>query len=124
MYCRSVHLWIITDSSEWAAEFNIQLRHSTPSIRSFCHPRVGLRNYSSENIVEHYMRVHKCFYIQFAKHTGCSREEISRGKVHECRICFRNDPKQLSQIMGQLPADRVIPKRPFFVTGMDFAGPL
>lgn len=26
--------------------------------------------------------------------------------------------------MGQLPADQVIPKRPFFVTGIDFAGPI
>lgn len=49
---------------------------------------------------------------------------IARRTVHECRNCFRNNPKTLSQIMGQLPSDRVIPKRPFFVTGIDFAGPI
>lgn len=37
--------------------------------------------------------------------------------------CFRNNPKPLSQIMGQLSSDRVTPQRPFFVTGVDFAGP-
>lgn len=49
---------------------------------------------------------------------------IARRTVHECKTCFRNNPKTLSQIMGQLPSDRVIPKRPFFVTGIDFAGPI
>jgi len=44
--------------------------------------------------------------------------------VHECMKCFRGNPKPLSQLMGQLPADRVTPKRPFFVTGIDFAGPI
>lgn len=30
----------------------------------------------------------------------------------------------MSQIMGQLPANRVTPARPFFVVGVDFAGPI
>lgn len=39
-------------------------------------------------------------------------------------ICYRNNSKLLSQIMGQLPVDRVTLKRPFFVTRIDFAGPV
>lgn len=49
---------------------------------------------------------------------------MARKVAHKCVICFRNKPKPLSQIMGQLPADRVTPKRPFLVTGVDFAGPI
>ncbi|XP_011859105.1 PREDICTED: uncharacterized protein LOC105556617 [Vollenhovia emeryi] len=51
-------------------------------------------------------------------------KNIARGVTHRCVTCFRNKPKMLSQIMGQLPADRVTPNRPFFVTGVDFAGPI
>ncbi|XP_024887380.1 uncharacterized protein LOC112464561 [Temnothorax curvispinosus] len=49
---------------------------------------------------------------------------IARKITHDCITCFRNKPKPLSQIMGQLPADRVTPTRPFFVIGVDFAGPI
>lgn len=49
---------------------------------------------------------------------------IARRVAHDCVTCFRNNPKPSSQIMGQLPADRVTPTRPFFVTGVDFAGPI
>ncbi|XP_036145656.1 uncharacterized protein LOC118646575 [Monomorium pharaonis] len=49
---------------------------------------------------------------------------LARKIVYKCVNCFRNGPRSLSQIMGQLPSDRVIPKRPFFVTGIDFAGPI
>ncbi|XP_036145895.1 uncharacterized protein LOC118646638 [Monomorium pharaonis] len=49
---------------------------------------------------------------------------LARKIVYKCVNCFRNSPRSLSQIMGQLPSDRVSPKRPFFVTGIDFAGPI
>lgn len=51
-------------------------------------------------------------------------KSIARKIVHRCVICFKNKPRTLSQIMEQLPADRVTPNRPFFVTGVDFAGPI
>ncbi|XP_025262223.1 uncharacterized protein LOC112637218 [Camponotus floridanus] len=53
-----------------------------------------------------------------------NRERVLLGKLHTSALLVLNKPKTLSQIMGQLSADRVIPKRPFFVTGMDFAGPI
>lgn len=51
-------------------------------------------------------------------------KSVARRVTHRCVICCRNKPRMLSQIMGQLPADRVTPNRPFFVTGVDFAGPI
>lgn len=51
-------------------------------------------------------------------------KSIARKITYKCIICFRNKPKISSQIMGQLPADRVLPNRPFFLTGVDFAGPI
>ncbi|CAL1681017.1 unnamed protein product [Lasius platythorax] len=35
---------------------------------------------------------------------------VARRVVHRCVVCFRNKPKTLSQIMEQLPADRVTPR--------------
>jgi len=51
-------------------------------------------------------------------------KNIARRVTHDCVNCFRNKPKPMSQIMGQLPANRVTPARPFFVVGVDFAGPI
>ena len=43
--------------------------------------------------------------------------------VKDCVLCTRSKPKLLEQIMGDLPANRVTPARPFEHVGMDFAGP-
>ncbi|XP_054719569.1 uncharacterized protein LOC129229310 isoform X2 [Uloborus diversus] len=43
--------------------------------------------------------------------------------VRNCVICFKNRPVTVSQIMAELPKDRVNPSYPFFVTGIDFCGP-
>lgn len=50
---------------------------------------------------------------------------IARKIVHNCIWCFRCRPRFIEQIMAGLPEDRVDPKqlRPFFVTGVDLAGP-
>lgn len=42
--------------------------------------------------------------------------------VHTCVICFRNKPKMIHQIMGQLPTNRLTPGRPFDVIGIDYFG--
>lgn len=49
---------------------------------------------------------------------------MARKTVHDCTICFRNKPIHSNQVMGQLPSDRVNPCRPFFVSGLDYAGPI
>lgn len=49
---------------------------------------------------------------------------LARQIVHQCIHCTRYKPKLLTQVMGNLPKDRVSGSRPFEVTGVDFAGPV
>ncbi|XP_018308509.1 uncharacterized protein [Mycetomoellerius zeteki] len=51
-------------------------------------------------------------------------KDIVRRVCHACVWCSRRRPRTSSQLMGDLPADRVTPTRPFFCCGVDFAGPL
>ncbi|XP_058816911.1 uncharacterized protein LOC131680209 [Topomyia yanbarensis] len=44
--------------------------------------------------------------------------------VRNCFRCTRLNPILAQQQIGQLPAQRVIPSRPFSITGVDYAGPL
>lgn len=50
-------------------------------------------------------------------------KSMARSIVQNCIVCVRARPKLLSQIMGNLPATRVTPARPFINTGVDFCGP-
>lgn len=52
--------------------------------------------------------------------------QATRSVVTKCVWCFRMHPRMMSQIMGQLPPERVNFKdtKPFLVTGVDFAGPI
>lgn len=43
--------------------------------------------------------------------------------VRKCVTCFRNSPKFINPIMGNLPKTRVAQNFPFFTTGVDYAGP-
>ncbi|XP_037906204.1 uncharacterized protein LOC119648507 [Hermetia illucens] len=47
-----------------------------------------------------------------------------RSIVQSCMKCARAKPKLMTQLMGNLPAHRVQPARPFTNTGIDLAGPL
>jgi hypothetical protein len=46
-----------------------------------------------------------------------------RSRVFKCVKCFRVKPKLTAPLMGDLPADRVIPSRCFNISAMDYAGP-
>ena len=48
---------------------------------------------------------------------------LSRAVCSKCVTCRRCSPKTQSQLMGDLPASRVVPTKAFTHTGMDFAGP-
>ncbi|XP_058828387.1 uncharacterized protein LOC131688231 [Topomyia yanbarensis] len=43
--------------------------------------------------------------------------------TRRCVRCFRCNPTDTTQLMGNLPSARVVPSPPFAVTGVDFAGP-
>lgn len=47
-----------------------------------------------------------------------------RAEIHRCVTCIKARPKCRQQLMGDLPAARVTPSRPFLHTGIDYAGPI
>ncbi|CAI6372181.1 unnamed protein product [Macrosiphum euphorbiae] len=49
---------------------------------------------------------------------------IARKTVHKCVLCFRTKPVICQPICGDLPKDRIEPRRPFEVCGVDYAGPI
>ncbi|XP_029177497.1 uncharacterized protein LOC114945435, partial [Nylanderia fulva] len=49
---------------------------------------------------------------------------LIRSVVKQCVKCARFRETTSQQQMGQLPADRVRPARPFWTTGVDYAGPI
>ncbi|XP_011165208.1 uncharacterized protein LOC105199705 [Solenopsis invicta] len=50
------------------------------------------------------------------------RKSIRR-VLRKCIACFRVRPNNQVQLMGDLPRSRVTPNRPFFNSGVDYAGP-
>lgn len=52
-----------------------------------------------------------------------SGRNLVRKIVHECVRCFKLSAKTQQHLMGNLPAQRVTPARPFYVCGADYAGP-
>ena len=50
--------------------------------------------------------------------------ELARKTVRNCIPCFRYKPKFASQIMADLPKDRVTGYQPFYITGVDLCGPI
>ncbi|XP_055525968.1 uncharacterized protein LOC129718847 isoform X2 [Wyeomyia smithii] len=46
------------------------------------------------------------------------------GRRRNCFKCARANPAPIHQQIGQLPAARITPSRPFTVTGVDYAGPI
>ncbi|XP_074041972.1 uncharacterized protein [Leptinotarsa decemlineata] len=48
---------------------------------------------------------------------------LARRIVRECVTCFRTKPTITNPLMGNLPATRVNPSPPFFISSVDYAGP-
>lgn len=46
-----------------------------------------------------------------------------RSFILKCVPCTRYRKQKAQQLMGQLPAERITPSRPFLHTGVDYAGP-
>ncbi|XP_062539167.1 uncharacterized protein LOC134207468 [Armigeres subalbatus] len=47
-----------------------------------------------------------------------------RQVTRSCVKCFRSNPTGISQLMGDLPKQRVTPSPVFSITGVDYAGPM
>ena len=52
-----------------------------------------------------------------------SARSVIRRILWKCVTCFRIRPRNLSQLMGNLPSQRVTPSRAFSFAGVDYAGP-
>ena len=52
------------------------------------------------------------------------RNHLVKSEVRNCITCQRIKPRLAQQMMGNLPATRVTPARPFSVVGLDYAGPI
>ncbi|GFW01168.1 integrase catalytic domain-containing protein [Trichonephila clavipes] len=52
-----------------------------------------------------------------------SSRSIARKTVHQCVTCFKSRPILSSQIMGNLPSERVNISSPFTIAGLDLCGP-
>ncbi|XP_055523135.1 uncharacterized protein LOC129717295 [Wyeomyia smithii] len=80
-------------------------------------------------IAQHYH--HQMFHAGGRLLLSAIREEfwplqgrkLAHNTVRRCFRCTRLDPVPAQQRIGQLPAHRLIPSRPFSVTGVDYAGP-
>ncbi|XP_053699006.1 uncharacterized protein LOC128745975 [Sabethes cyaneus] len=48
----------------------------------------------------------------------------ARKTCRACVECVRAKPAPLHQLMGQIPSDRLTPNSPFYITGIDYAGPI
>nr|CAI5850654.1 unnamed protein product [Callosobruchus analis] len=46
-----------------------------------------------------------------------------RKVIRNCLICFKSKPRNFFPMMGDLPASRITPSRPFITCGADMAGP-
>ncbi|XP_043468116.1 uncharacterized protein LOC122502236 [Leptopilina heterotoma] len=57
------------------------------------------------------------------KYWPISGRNLSKNIVHDCVTCTRANPKPATQLMGNLPSDRVTPSSAFCITGVDYAGP-
>ena len=51
-------------------------------------------------------------------------KQLTKKIVQQCMTCFRDKPTMITQVMGNLPADRIQQSRPFSHVGVDFAGPI
>lgn len=49
---------------------------------------------------------------------------LVKAYVRKCVVCIRHNAEASTQLMGQLPAARVTPTRPFKSSGVDYAGPI
>ena len=50
-------------------------------------------------------------------------KHLANKTYRNCILCYKFKPTTLHQLMGDLPASRITPARPFNTTGVDLSGP-
>lgn len=51
-------------------------------------------------------------------------KNLIKRAIRQCITCFKHSSTPITQLMGQLPACRVTPGKPFRSSGVDYAGPV
>ena len=67
--------------------------------------------------------LHREYYVLSDYHI-VGVKSILRAVSRQCVACQRAYAKTASQLMGQLPAERLKPSPPFSIVGVDYAGPV
>ncbi|XP_055944365.1 uncharacterized protein LOC129975327 [Argiope bruennichi] len=62
-------------------------------------------------------------YLVRQEYWPLSGRNTARKIIHDCVICAKTKPRTVTQIMGNLPTNRVKPSYPFTHVGIDFCGP-
>ncbi|XP_055947045.1 uncharacterized protein LOC129980690 [Argiope bruennichi] len=62
-------------------------------------------------------------YLVRREYWSLSGRNTAREIIHDCVICAKTKPRTVTQIMGNLPTNRVKPSYPFTHVGIDFCGP-
>ncbi|UYV77667.1 hypothetical protein LAZ67_15001855 [Cordylochernes scorpioides] len=88
------------------------------------------RHHCTDLIIEHYHKqsLHSGLQTTLSmisqKYWIISCKAAVKRVLNQCITCFRHRSKVVTQIMAELPLERVVPSRPFQRVGVDLAGPI
>ncbi|UYV82947.1 hypothetical protein LAZ67_22001474 [Cordylochernes scorpioides] len=88
------------------------------------------RHHCTDLIIEHYHKqsLHSGLQTTLSmisqKYWIISCKAAVKRVLNRCITCFKHRSKTVTQIMGELPLERVVPSRPFQRVGVDLAGPI
>ncbi|UYV60400.1 hypothetical protein LAZ67_1001040 [Cordylochernes scorpioides] len=88
------------------------------------------RHHCTDLIIEHYHKqsLHSGLQTTLSmisqKYWIISCKAAVKRVLNRCITCFKHRSKVVTQIMGELPLERVVPSRPFQRVGVDLAGPI
>ena len=110
--------------------------HNSPTLtnsalsNSSTHPLIA--HSMDKFIICYFKHMHKslahCGPALLLCHTGLryhilGAKRLAKAVCNQCTTCIRASKATRQQLMGQLPEARVKPSPPFYITGLDYAGP-
>lgn len=92
-----------------------------PILLSHLHPfsKLLLTDLHKENL---HVGVQTLLAISRQRFWIVNGKTLARSVINNCVQCTKAKPKLMHQ--GNLPRDRIVPARPFIITGVDFFGPI